>query len=233
MDFLKRLLHKKPDELPEQINRHKEIKRYINLKQPIDETDFVVFDTELTGLDYRKDSLIAIGAIKMTGSRIHPSKSFYTLVKPSSTVKVEGVLAHELTPSELKNGRQPEETVLDFISFINSAVLVGHFINIDRHFINLVLKKHFSVTLQNPSVDTLNISNWLYENSSSFRRHFRSGTDKKDLYSLARRYGIPICTTHNALYDAYLTAQLFQRFVFFLKEADVKTLKELLMVGKC
>ncbi|RMG68868.1 MAG: 3'-5' exonuclease [Nitrospirae bacterium] len=232
MNLIKRFFGQDKEELPEGIKRYIEKKREINLKGEIKDTDFVVFDTELTGLDYRKDSIIAIGAVKMKGTRLFPAKNFYRLVKPSSTLKVEGVLAHELTPSDLKEGIEPEEAVREFIGFVDSAVLVGHFVNIDIHFVNAALKRHFSIKLHNPVVDTLNINNWLYENASSFRRHFRGATEKTDLYTLAKRYGITVHTTHNALYDAYLTAQLFQRFLFFLQDAGVKTVKELLMVGR-
>ena len=38
---------------------------------------------------------------------------------------------------------------------------------------------------------------------------------------MAKRYGIPVATAHDALYDAFLTAQLLQRFLHFLPPAGV------------
>ena len=42
----------------------------------------VVVDTELTGLDEKKDSIVSIGAVRMTGGRIELGDMFYRLVSP-------------------------------------------------------------------------------------------------------------------------------------------------------
>ena len=41
---------------------------------PIRECPFVVFDSELSGLDPRRDFIVSIGAVKMTGGTINISK---------------------------------------------------------------------------------------------------------------------------------------------------------------
>ncbi len=232
MGILDRLFSKEPENLPEPIRRQKSIKDEIDLWQSIEKTDFVVFDTELTGLDYKKDSLIAIGAIKMRGSRIYPGKTFYSLIKPASTLKCESVVVHEITHTDLCEAKEPEEAIVEFVDFIGPSVLVGHFVHIDLHFINLALKKYFHTTLKNPAIDTLNLHEWLYENESTFKKHFKGTTTSKDLYSIAKKYGINTKKSHNALYDAFLTAQLLQRFLHFLSLSGVKTIKELLMIAR-
>ncbi len=219
-------------------NRPEEIKRYINeckkqdLKKRIDEVEFVCFDTELTGLDYKKDSVISIGAVRMRGSRIYPGQSFYSLVKPTCELKPDGVVVHGITSDDLRDAPEPERVLLEFVRFIGGAVLVGHFVFIDRRFINSMMKRYFRIRLLNHVIDTFNIHEWLYDNDASFARHYRGMTVKKDLFSMARRYGILIEQSHNALYDAYLTAQLFQVFLGFLPESGIVSLEELLMIGK-
>jgi DNA polymerase III alpha subunit (gram-positive type) len=57
-------------------------------------------------------------------------------------------------------------------------------------------------------------------------------TTKSDLFSMAKKYGVEGGKSHNAFSDAYITAQLFQRFAHFLPECGVKTIQELLKVAR-
>jgi DNA polymerase-3 subunit epsilon len=193
---------------------------------------FVVFDTELSGLDPRKDFIVSVGAIKMTGSTIHISREFYRLVKPAGEVKKKSVEIHGITPAELENQEGIEAILPDFFHFIRDSVLVGHFVHIDIKFMNRVIKQHRRKKLVNPAVDTHSIHEWLCENSEQFRKHYRGVSGKTDLFSVAQQYGIPISTAHDALNDSFVTAQLFQRFLYFLQEEGVRTLDELLDIGK-
>ena len=120
----------------------------------------------------------------------------------------------------------------DFIGFIGDAVLIGHFVFIDVNFVNRAMKTLFGISLQSPAIDTSTLHDWLYENDSRFARHHSGMTFKNDLFSLARRYGIDVEKTHNAIYDAYITAQLFQRFASFLPGCGIKSLKELLKIAR-
>ena len=214
------------------MQRHVTLKKRFNPRVSIEETDFVAFDTELTGLDFKRDSIISIGAIKLKGGIIFPARTFYRLVKPESELKHQSVVIHEITPSELNEADDLADVIEEFIDFIDDAVLIGHFVHIDVNFVNRAMKKIFGITLQNHSVDTASLHDWLYENDSHFARHYRGMTTKTDLFSLAKKYDIPREKAHNAFYDAFLTAQLFQRFLPFLPGCGINTVKELLMVGK-
>ena len=57
-------------------------------------------------------------------------------------------------------------------------------------------------------------------------------TLQSDLFSMARKYGIEGGKAHNAFSDAYITAQLFQRFVPFLPGCGIRNLKELLKIAR-
>lgn len=193
---------------------------------------FVVFDTELSGLDAKKDFIVSIGAMKMTGGTIHISREFYRLVQPEGEISKKSVEIHGIVPSELKNEQSLVEVLPDFLDFITDAVLVGHFITIDIKFVNAALKKLGRKKLSNPALDTHTIHEWLYENGEEFRKHYPGLTDKTDLFSVAGRYGITIDTAHNALNDAFITAQLFQKFLYFLHAEGMHTLNDLITIGR-
>ncbi len=199
---------------------------------PLSETPFVVFDTELSGLDPNKDFIVSIGAIKMFGTKIHVSREFYRLIKPAGEMTRKNVEIHGLTPGELEQMESLESVLPDFLEFIKDSVLVGHFINIDLDFMNAALKKTYKGRLLNPAVDTDSLHDWLYTNGREFKKHFSGALVKRDLFSLCEKYGIAVDTAHNALNDAFMTAQLLQKFLHFLKPEGLRTLNDLLDIAK-
>ena len=104
--------------------------------------------------------------------------------------------------------------------------------HIDLNFVNKVLQETYDVSLNNRALDTSTLHDWLYENDSKFARHFHGMTLKSDLFSMAKKYEIDGGKAHNAFSDAYITAQLFQRFVPFLPGCGIRTVKELLKVAR-
>jgi len=196
------------------------------------ECPFVVVDTELSGLDVKKDFIVSIGALKMTGGTIHISKEFYRLIRPKGELTKKSVEIHGITPGELNSEAAMEQIMSEFLDFISDAVIVGHFIHLDLSFLNREFKRQFSRKLPNPAVDTQKIYEWLYENSMNFRKHYPGGPVKTDLFSLANRYGVSVNTVHNALSDSFITAQLFQKFLYFLKTEGIITLNDLIDIGR-
>lgn len=52
------------------------------------------------------------------------------------------------------------------------------------------------------------------------------------LEDIAREYGIEVRTLHNALYDAYLTAQIFQRILWQISKFGYSTVNDLIYLAK-
>jgi len=230
--FFKRILGQTSAELPEWLKKQQDLKKRFNPKEDIQKTTFVAFDTELTGLDFKQDAIISIGAIKLHGTTILPTKTFYRLVKPECELKHKSVVVHELTHTDLECAEDLLAVIGDFVKFIEDAVLIGHFVHIDLNFVNKPLQQAFGVTLKNPALDTSTLHDWLYDNDSTFARHFQGMTLKSDLFSMARKYGVDGGKSHNAFSDAYITAQLFQRFASFLPGCGIKTIKDLLKIAR-
>ena len=230
--LFRKILGRPSVELPDWLESQQDLKKNFDPKLPIDQVDFVAFDTELTGLDFKRDAIISIGAVKLSGTTILPAKTFYRLVKPECELKSKSVVVHELTHSDLECAEDILDVVGDFVKFADNAVFIGHFVHIDLNFVNKVLKQNFGVSLKNSAVDTSTLHDWLSENDSRFARHYKGMTLQSDLFSMARKYGVEGGKAHNAFSDAYITAQLFQRFVSFLPECGIRTIKELLKVAR-
>jgi DNA polymerase III epsilon subunit-like protein len=84
--------------------------------------------------------------------------------------------------------------------------------------------------IKNPAVDTYLIHEWLKRTSATYRDLFsRSG--ESSLYEIAGAMGISSNGAHNAEMDAYITAQLFQRYIPLLAGAGIENLGGLLRVS--
>ncbi len=230
--FFNKLLGRPSVDLPEWLQEQQDLKKRFDPKTAISETDFVAFDTELTGLDFKQDAIISIGAVKLRGPAILPSKTFYRLVKPECELKHKSVVVHELTHTDLECAEDLLDVIGDFVKFIGDAVLIGHFVHIDLNFVNKPLQQAFNVRLNNPAMDTSTLHDWLYDNDTRFARHYRGMTLKSDLFTMAKKYGVDGGKAHDAFSDAYITAQLFQRFAPFLPGCGIKSIQELLKVAR-
>lgn len=198
----------------------------------IADAGYVVLDTELTGLNVKNDSIISVGAVRMSGKRINVGDVFYRLVSPSTEMRHESIVVHGITPSDLQE-KPPIETVLyELLDFCGSDIIVGHFLSLDMDFINKAIKRVSGATLYNRLIDTYRLHEWIRMNDGAFSSHYNGMSEELNLFALARKYKVPISGAHNALNDAYITAQLFQRFLSFLPGLGVRTLSDLLRVGK-
>lgn len=202
----------------------------LDYKAPIREVRYAVIDTELTGLNEKKDSIVSIGALHVFNGRIELGYNFYRLVKPRTAMGSEGILIHEITPSEVEEEPEFDLILKDFLSFCENCVLVGHCLSIDVSFLNLEMNRILGFSLANPLVDTLALYRWLRGRWSS-SPSFSLSPEVADLYEIAKTFGIPGEGAHNAIQDALITAQLFQRFIPWIEKSEIHHLEELLRIG--
>ncbi len=143
-------------------------------RRPVDEVEYVVVDTELTGLDPKKDEMVSVGAIRMKGGSILLGEIFYREVLPKR-LSTDAVVIHNILPSELKECPEVKRVIPELLEFMSGAVLVGYSLRIDIVF----LKKHFEEAgVKFPKVkkvDVYNLHLWLKKKEWGRTRssHFR------------------------------------------------------------
>jgi DNA polymerase-3 subunit epsilon len=202
----------------------------IDSKTPISKVRYVVVDTELTGLDENKDSIVSIGAMRMTGGRIDLGATFYRLVSPRTELTAASVVIHEIMPSEVVASPGIEPVLAEFLEYCGTDVLVGHFISIDLAFLNREMKRLRGQVIPNAVIDTFSIYEWLRKRQKCSDYFTTPGAGCR-LYEISACFGIPVSGAHNAIMDAFATAQLFQRFLPMLIEAGAKDIGDLLKIG--
>ncbi|MCB9301076.1 MAG: 3'-5' exonuclease [Lewinellaceae bacterium] len=188
---------------------------------PIRELRFVVFDTETTGLDVRKDHILSLGAVSVNNWQIDLSDSLECYVRQAYQANGESVEVHGILPNGRKETVDEGYAIRRFISYCQNAVLVGHHVNFDVAMVNKVLKGLTGRKLLNKQVDTAVLARRLAGDSQVYKQ----GTFGLD--SLCQQYHIPMSDRHTAAGDAYITAILLLKLLARLEKRGVRTLGQL------
>lgn len=187
----------------------KQYSKKIKEKSPktIENTRFVVFDTETTGLDIANDRILSIGAIAVFDNAIDVSDSFEIYLKQdqfkAETVEIHGILKEgKLTKLSEK------DAIEQFINYIGNSVLLAHHTAFDVEMINAALKRLKLPNLKNKTIDTGILYKKLEGKKDS---HF-------NLDVLCQEFNIPKHDRHTAAGDAFITALLFLKILSKLKK---------------
>jgi DNA polymerase-3 subunit epsilon len=230
MRFLKRIPWlRQPHEV---LIKNRDLFAEFNQGGPLDSYVFVVCDTELTGLSRRKDEIVSIGAVKIINLQIELSQTFYALVKPRNISPNEATLVHRITPEELETASPIDEVLPLFIEFLGNALLVGHFVGIDVHFLNKACRDLLGGTLSNPNIDTMRLARAYKVKQDRDFYGYIDTSESYNLDNLSKEFNLPLFKPHNALEDALQTAYLFLFLLKKMRHGGASTLKKLYRAGR-
>ena len=187
----------------------------------IEETRFVVLDTETTGFDYENDRILCIGALVLQNGLISIQNSFEVYIEQEhydkSTAQIHGILKAFVIkrPSEL-------EALQQFLDFLGDSIIIAHHAVFDVTMINKALERNGLPQLVNHRLDTA----ILYK-KTLIKSHLFERKDHYSLDDLADKFDISKKDRHTALGDAYITAIAFLKIVKKLKEKKETNLNSL------
>jgi len=187
---------------------------------------FVVFDTETTGFDLKKDKIISIGAIALCNQRIDVSDSFEVLVRQENVGAREAVSVHGLLRKDIAGGEDEKCAVAAFLDYIGNSVLVAQHAGFDVAMIDRLLHNYFGIRIFNDVVDTASLAKRL-EKGPYYNLAHKAGEYRLD--TLCERYHIRLHDRHTSAGDAYLTAQLYQRLLAKGYKSGIETAGAMLM----
>lgn len=165
--------------------------------------EVVVFDTETTGLNPKKDEILSIGAVIVKENKILTSQKFELFVKPSKDIKEESIKIHQIRNIDLENGCEPKEAIEQFLHFIGARPLVGYYIDFDVKMVNKYIKPLIGITLPNPKIEVSGI----YHDKKI--KLIPEGTIDLRFDVMMKDLGLPIFGKHDALNDAVMTAMMY------------------------
>ncbi|MBX3596573.1 MAG: DNA polymerase III subunit epsilon [Rhizobiaceae bacterium] len=164
----------------------------------------IIFDTETTGLDFKLDRVIEIGAIEIV-NRFPTGRVFHEYIHPDGReIHPDAEAVHGISLASL-TGKPVFAAIADkFLEFIEGAKLVAHNATFDMNFINAEFARlGFPPVEPDLVVDTLVLA----------RRKHPMGPNSLD--ALCRRYGIDNSkrTKHGALLDSELLAEVYVELI--------------------
>ncbi|KUJ60524.1 DNA polymerase III subunit epsilon [Flavobacteriaceae bacterium CRH] len=187
----------------------------------IEETRFVVLDTETTGFDYENDRILCIGALVLQNNIISIQDSFEVYIQQDhydkSTAQIHGILKDFV----LKRPNEAE-ALQQFLVFLGDSVIIAHHTIFDLTMINKALERNSLPQLTNKTLDTAH----LYK-KTLIKSHLFERKDHYTLDDLADKFDISKKDRHTALGDAYITAIAFLKIVKKLKEKKHLNLNQL------
>ncbi len=165
--------------------------------------EIVVFDTETTGLNPKKDEILSIGAVKVKDNKILTSKKFEVFIKPTREINEESIKIHYIRNIDLQNGYEANDAIENFLYFIGNRPLVGYYLEFDVAMINRYLKPHLGIKLPNIQTEVSKI----YHTKKS-RSNPQGFVDLK-FDSIMKDLDLPIFGKHDAISDAIMTAMMY------------------------
>lgn len=166
----------------------------------IEAAKFCAIDIESTGLNPKKDEMIAIACVPIFHLRILVRDTFYTLIKPErysfNAMKYHGISKDDLMDAPLF------EEVAGGILKVLDGVLVGHSVEFDYSFLRMNFKIS-GVNFRRQLLDIAMVERWL-------RQKRRTADMDLSFDAMMQFYGLKQHYRHNASADAFFVAQIFQ-----------------------
>lgn len=169
--------------------------------------EWVTLDCETTGLDVRRDRIIAIGAVRIVGNRLLTSQALELLVRPERALTADNVRVHRLREQDVAHGLDATQAMCRLLEFIGSRPLVGYYLAFDVAMLNREIWPLLGVRLPQQKIE---VSALYYDyKNRQLPAHLRGTSIDLGLATMLKELGLPQRPAHNALDDAVMAGLAF------------------------
>ena len=173
--------------------------------EPWTEVVYWALDLETSGLDPRRDEILAVGMVPIRAGAVRWGERFTTLVRPDrpGVAAGAGLAAHHLLPGEVAAGVPLQEAVDEILRRIEGGALLVHCAPVDVPFLRAACASCGRRWPAVPVVDTAALVDQMA------RLDYPKVAADSSLSAARARFGLPEAAQHDALADALATAELF------------------------
>jgi DNA polymerase-3 subunit epsilon len=191
------------------------------------EIGYAALDLETTGLDPGTDAIVSFGVVPVDGGRVRLDRSDYREIRPHADPASRAVAIHGLRPVDLEAAPTFERVADQLRSALWRRVIVAWSSWVEAAFLSRAMGGR-SARWERHIVDVRRLVALL----DALDGRGRAEGARATLAETAQRFGIPLERSHHALWDAFLTAQLFVVVASRLEGRGVGRLGPLLMAGR-
>ena len=184
-------------------------------RTPLEAARWVAIDCETSGLDMKRDRLLSVGAVRIVESRIEVGSAFHSLIKQAAPSARENILVHGIGGDAQMGGRAQEQVVRELQAYVGEAMPVGFHAPFDAE----ILRRHGFRT-RNRWFDLAELVPALFLS--------RKATHLEDWLA---EFGIAVQDRHDALGDAFCTAQLLLVVIAEARRQGAATVEALRAFG--
>jgi len=170
---------------------------------------WVVVDCETSGLDVSRDRLLAVGAVAVRGGRIELAESFSAVLRQDVASDAANILVHGIGGEAQRSGRPAGEVLREFSEFLGEGLPVGYHAPFDDAVLRRAMAREPGLRAPRDWLDLAQLAPVLRPGSPE--------RAQRALDDWLEEFGIACPQRHDALADAYATAQLL---LVLLAEAE-------------
>lgn len=159
----------------------------------------VVMDLETSGLDTRRDKVLSIGAVVIEQGAVDMGSQYECTLYRENHKVTETILIHGIAPSEIAEGMDAADALLDFMEFSGTCVFMAFHAGFDQRMLRRSLREDLGQRLQHAFIDIAEMAPMLCPGAEVGR----GGLDEWQAH-----FRLLNSQRHNAAADALATAEI-------------------------
>ena len=178
-----------------------------------DETIYAVVDIETTGTNTEKDKIIQFACVLVQNRKV--INYFSTDINPLKTIPKNIEILTGISNGQVANAPYFEDLSSIIMELLSDCVFVAHNVYFDFSFLNSEFIRSGESALNTRCIDTVELAQVLFPKSPGFR-----------VADLSEYLGLSHENPHQALSDAYATAEILIALMNKIDEIPFETLKK-------
>jgi len=176
------------------------VKKAAQTPRTIDIPDFVALDVETTGLDFKHDRVIEVGAVRFVNGKV--DAEFSTFINAGSPIPDHITRLTHITDDDIRSAPRFSDIAIRLLEFIGTLPLCGHQTEFDLNFINEELKRAGFPEVTPQIIDTALLSRILLQHVGRY-----------SLKHACDALSVTLDNAHRALHDAKASGELAVRLI--------------------